>query len=80
MMIFLKWANVEHEVQKGDWPPKPERDPEEYTDDKIITMLDAADDSHQNVNKLKIAASLLAHSSSRQVFMSRLFAYLLWPL
>lgn len=41
--VFLKWAKVEHGVQKGDWPPKPERDPEEYTDEEIIALLDAAD-------------------------------------
>jgi len=24
VMIFLQWAKVEHAVQKGDWPPKPD--------------------------------------------------------
>jgi integrase len=49
VMIFIKWAKVEHGVQKGDWPPKPERDPEEYTDEEIIAMLDAADDEQRLV-------------------------------
>jgi hypothetical protein len=42
VMIFLKWAKVEHGVQKGDWPAKPERDPEEYTDEEITKLLDEA--------------------------------------
>jgi integrase len=47
VMIFLKWAKVEHGVQKGDWPPKPERDPEEYTDEEIAKLLDAANDDER---------------------------------
>ncbi len=47
MMIFLKWAKVNHGVQKGDWPPKPERDPEEYTDEEITKLLDAANDEER---------------------------------
>jgi integrase len=46
-MIFLKWAKVEHGVQKGDWPAKPERDPEEYTDEEITELLDEADDEER---------------------------------
>jgi integrase len=44
VMIFLKWAKVEHGVLTGDWPPKPERDPEEYTDEEITALLNAADE------------------------------------
>jgi integrase len=47
VMIFLKWAKIEHGVQKGDWPPKPERDPEEYTDEEITKLLDKADDEER---------------------------------
>jgi hypothetical protein len=35
-------------VQKGDWPAKPERDPEEYTDEEITKLLDEADEVIQN--------------------------------
>lgn len=49
VMIFLKWAKVEHGVLKGDWPPKPERDPEEYTDEEIEALLDEADDEERLV-------------------------------
>jgi hypothetical protein len=47
VMIFLKWAKVEHGIQKGDWPAKPERDPEEYTDEEITKLLDEADDEER---------------------------------
>ncbi|MGH9716807.1 MAG: tyrosine-type recombinase/integrase [Candidatus Acidiferrales bacterium] len=47
VMIFLKWAKVEHGVQKGDWPPKPERDPEEYADEEIEMLLHEADDEER---------------------------------
>ena len=43
VMIFLKWAKVQHGVLKGDWPPKPERDPEEYSDEEIEKLLKAAE-------------------------------------
>ncbi|MGC1684131.1 MAG: site-specific integrase [Candidatus Acidiferrales bacterium] len=46
-MIFLKWAKIEHGVLKRDWPPKPERDPEEYTDEEITKLLDTADDDER---------------------------------
>jgi integrase len=47
VMIFLKWAKVEHGVHKGDWPPKPERDPEENTDEEITKLLEEADDEER---------------------------------
>jgi integrase len=43
VMCFLKWAKVKTEVVKEDWPPKPERDPEEYSDDEITALLNAAE-------------------------------------
>ena len=42
-MVFLKWCGVKVGIKKDDWPKKPEREPEEYTDDEITKMLNAAD-------------------------------------
>jgi integrase len=45
-MIFFKWAKHNMEVkggEKGDWPPKPERDADAYTDDEIKKLMRAAD-------------------------------------
>lgn len=41
-MVFLKWAKVPTGIVKKDWPPKPERQPEEYTGAELTAMLKAA--------------------------------------
>lgn len=41
-MIFLKWCGVKPGVKKNDWPPCPEREPEEYTEQEIKALLEAA--------------------------------------
>jgi integrase len=42
-MVFLKWCGVKAGIKKEDWPRKPEREPEEYTDEEINKMLNAAE-------------------------------------
>lgn len=45
-MIFFKWAKHNMEVkggEKGDWPVKPERDAEAYTDGEIQLLMKFAD-------------------------------------
>jgi integrase/recombinase XerC len=42
IMIFLKWCNVKPGVKPDDWPPCPEREPEEYRDEEINALLGAA--------------------------------------
>src|SRR5271156_3043827 len=41
-MIFFSWAKHDVNIKKGDWPPKPEREPEEYHQDEIESLLKAA--------------------------------------
>jgi integrase len=43
VMIFLKWCGTRAGIKKNDWPPKPEREPEEYSDEEITKLLAAAD-------------------------------------
>ena len=43
VMIFLKWCGVKPGIKKNDWPKKPEREPEEYTDEEIVALLGAAE-------------------------------------
>jgi integrase len=45
VMIFLKWAGHKVNIKKNDWPPKPERDPDEYTDEEIEAMMKVADEN-----------------------------------
>jgi integrase len=42
VMVFLKWVGTTVGMKADDWPAKPEREPEEYTDDEIGSMLNAA--------------------------------------
>lgn len=41
-MMFLKWCGVKPGVLRGDWPDKVEREPEEYTEEEIVALLNAA--------------------------------------
>lgn len=47
VMVFLKWAGVRVQLRKDDWPEKPVREPEEYTDEEINKLLNAADDEER---------------------------------
>ncbi len=40
--IFLKWAGAGIGMKKNDWPSKPEREPEAYTEEEIDAMLKVA--------------------------------------
>lgn len=54
--VFLKWAGHSAEsigVKKNDWPPKPEREPEEYHDDEIEKMLTRAAKTFRGIEKDK---------------------------
>ncbi len=50
-MIFLKWAGVETGIKKSEWPEKPERDPEEYSDEELTAMFSVADAEERLVLK-----------------------------
>lgn len=52
-MIFLKWCKLTTEIKKTDWPPKPEREPEEYHDDEIEKLLTRAAKTFRGVEKRK---------------------------
>ena len=51
LMIFLRWAGIETGIKKSEWPERPERDPEEYTDQELTAMLKAADGEERLVLK-----------------------------
>jgi integrase len=66
-MVFLKWAKIQHGVLKGDWPPKPEREPEEYTELEIEKLLTFAQTEERLVLNCFLCVGLrsgeLAHST-----------------
>ncbi len=51
LMTFLRWAGVETGIKKSEWPERPERDPEEYSDEELTAMLKAADAEERLVLK-----------------------------
>ena len=51
LMIFLRWAGIETGIKKSEWPERPERDPEEYSDEELTAMLKAADAEERLVLK-----------------------------
>jgi len=51
LMIFLRWAGIETGIKKSEWPERPERDPEEYSDKELTAMLKAADAEERLVLK-----------------------------
>lgn len=54
--VFLKWAGHSAEsigIKKHDWPPKPEREPEEYTETEIKKMLEAASKTFRGIEREK---------------------------
>jgi integrase len=51
LMIFLRGAGIETGIKKSEWPERPERDPEEYTDQELTAMFKAADAEERLVLK-----------------------------
>jgi integrase len=52
--IFFAWAKhpaKDMGIKKGDWPPKPERDPEAYTVEEIDKMLKVASGTFRGIRK-----------------------------
>jgi integrase len=52
--IFLAWAKHPAEglgIKKGDWPSKPERDPEAYNEEEIDKMLKVASGTFRGIAK-----------------------------
>lgn len=78
VMIFLRWAKVEHGVLKGDWPPKSERDPEEYTDVEITAMLDAADSEERILLSSFLCSGFRSGELANFTYADIIFATNIW--
>jgi len=70
-MVFLKWCGVNAGVKKNDWPPLPEREPEEYSDEELVALLNAAD-NEKNLQLSKHARGLskLPHWGSERLLLN----------
>jgi integrase len=70
-MVFLKWCGVNAGVKKNDWPPKPEREPEEYSDEEIVALLNAADTQKDlKISKHARGLSKLPHWGSERLLLN----------
>jgi integrase len=52
--VFFKWAGrsfISMGIKKGDWFPKPERDPEAYTSEELTALFSAAEEDERLVLK-----------------------------
>ncbi len=69
--VFLKWCGVNAGVKKNDWPAKPEREPEEYSDEELVALLNAAD-NEENLHLPKHSRGLakLPHWGSERLLLN----------
>ena len=71
VMVFLKWCGVNAGVKKNDWPAKPEREPEEYSDEELVALLNAADNTENlKISKHARGLSKLSHWSSERLLLN----------
>jgi len=78
VMIFLKCAQIQHGVKKSDWPAKPEREPEEYTDAEIETLLTTATDQERLVLNSFLCSSLRSGELAHLAYGDIDFAHSVW--
>jgi integrase len=70
-MVFLKWCGVNAGVKKNDWPPLPEREPEEYSDEELVALLNAADNEKKvQLSKHARGLSKLPHWGSERLLLN----------
>src|SRR5258708_8568767 len=50
-MIFFKWCGVKVGIKRNDWPDFSEREPEEYVEEEIVALLNAADTEARHAPK-----------------------------
>lgn len=83
-MIFLKWAGVLRQfdppVTKGDWPVKPQREPEEYTEEQIIALLNAADSEERLIINSFLCTGLRSGELAHLTYGDIDFKYSIWTV
>jgi integrase len=80
---FLKWANHSPEsfgVNNGDWPAKPEREPEAYTEDEITKLLTAAKPEERLLLKCFLASGLRSGEMAHLTYGDIDFKHSVWTV
>jgi len=79
-MVFLKWCGVKTGVKKDDWPKKPEREPEEYTDEEINKILKAADAEERLLLKCFLSSGLRSGEMAHLTYGDIDFKHSVWTV
>jgi len=79
-MIFLKWCKVRNDIQQKDWPPKPEREPEEYTDAELKRLLNAADPDERLLLNCFLCSGLRSDEMSHLTYGDIDFEHSVWTV
>jgi integrase/recombinase XerD len=79
-MVFLKWCGVKVGVKKNDWPPKPEREPEEYSDDELNALLNAADAEERLVLNSFLCSALRSGELAHLTYGDIDFKHSVWGI
>lgn len=80
VMVFLKWAGVTVGVKLDDWPKKAEREPEEYTDEQIETLLNAADAEERLLLKCFLCTAMRSGELAHLHYGNIDFAHSVWTV
>jgi len=81
--VFLKWCGVSAKslgISKDDWPKKPEREPEEYTEDEITKMLKAADAEERLLLKCFLSSGLRSGEMAHLTYGDIDFKHSVWTV
>jgi integrase len=82
VIVFLKWAGVKFDprLTLADWPPKPEREPEEYTDEEINLMLNAASGEERLILNSFLCTALRSGELAHLTYGDIDFKYSIWTV
>lgn len=80
VMIFLKWAKVKIELRKVDWPDKPKREPEEYTEKEIDALLNAANPEERLVLNSFLCSGLRSGELAHLTYGDINFNHSIWTV
>jgi integrase len=80
VMVFLKWCGVQTKLRADDWPPKPEREPEEYTDDEINALLNHATGEERLVLNSFLCSGLRSGELAHLCFGDIDFKHSVWTV
>jgi integrase/recombinase XerD len=79
-MVFLKWCGIKTAVKKEDWPKKPEREPEEYTDEEITKLFEAADAEERLLLKCFLSTGLRSGEMAHLTYGDIDFKHSVWTV